>query len=106
MRRCLPGETKTDDNEGGDDVSSSPASGKKSPPSGAGRSRALGLGLGESGLGGGDSGWEEAEPTNFVYTGLFPHEVGRSESDTGYLPGGWEGGCLFRWGMGRVLSSL
>lgn len=74
---------KTGGNEGGNDVSPSPVSGKKTSLSGAGRSRALGLGLGESGLGDGDSGWEEAEPTDFVYTGLFPHEVGHGILQTG-----------------------
>ncbi|CAN0089527.1 unnamed protein product [Ascophyllum nodosum] len=39
------------------------------------RSRALGLGVGEAGMDDGDSEWEEAEPTDFVFTGLFPHEV-------------------------------
>lgn len=40
---------------------------------GKGRGRSLGVGLGQAGRT--ESGWEEGEPTDFVYTGLFPHEV-------------------------------
>lgn len=69
--------------------------GDASPPSratrGVGRSRGLGVGLGVAGIGEGggeDEGeWEEAEPTDFVYTGLFPHEM-----MAGGVGGGGEGG--------------
>lgn len=52
-----------------------------------GRGRALGLGLGDAGLEGrpGD-GWEEGEPTDFVYTGLFPGEAAK-----GWGHGDWGG---------------
>ncbi|CAN0151300.1 unnamed protein product, partial [Ectocarpus sp. 13 AM-2016] len=50
--------------------------------SGKRRGRALGVGLGEGGMSAGDGGgdgegseWEEGEPTDFVYTGLFPGEA-------------------------------
>lgn len=82
MRRCLPTEAPSEGKAGDGDTASPP------PPSTSaaasvegdrarvkGRGRALGVGLGQAGRGGADSGWEEGEPTDFVYTGLFPHEV-------------------------------
>lgn len=48
----------------------------------------MGVGLGEAGLeGGSGDGWEEGEPTDFVYTGLFPGEAAKGWGD-----GGWGGG--------------
>ncbi|CAM9239474.1 unnamed protein product, partial [Ectocarpus sp. 6 AP-2014] len=58
--------------------------GTSAQASGKRRGRALGVGLGEGGMsvddgdgGGGGEGseWEEGEPTDFVYTGLFPGEA-------------------------------
>lgn len=99
VRRCLPGACEPPGESTRADAEPDPSSSTKSKKAssgaaserrgvsdmdagtgtgknkGKGRGRSLGLGLGQAGRGGAESGWEEGEPTDFVYTGFFPHEV-------------------------------
>lgn len=95
VRRCLPTSRKSSDSAekaetdgksaAGAATSERPASsaekssetarGKVKKNGKIGRGRSMGVGLGQGGRGGEATGWEEGEPTDFVYTGLFPHEV-------------------------------